>query len=619
VFFIPFESSYDSDAEAQMRTVLVLLILSRTLSAQAIPDVRPAIERALPMLQRSASEFVSKRACMSCHHNVLPILSLHQAEERGFAVDSAVIRAVEEKTFRELRTPNVFDEAVQAATLNDPTPNDSSLLMAAHAAGLQPDLITAMYARRIAAWQQQDGHWITSDFRPPHSSSVFTATATAIRAIRQYMPGELAAERDRSILRARQWLFKARPSSTEDAAFRLMGLVWADASREEMTAAQRDLLALQHPSGGWPQIPNYPRDAYSTGEALVALHEGGMPATDAAFVRGLKFLISTQAKDGTWRVATRMLSPAPVSPKYFTTGFPYGKDEFISYAGSSWAVMALLSVVPKTTTDSKPTKITNAEEAPSWSRTALFGSARELAALLDGGLDPNFKTKNGTTLLMMTATDAEKVRLLIERRADAKLRATSGCNALTIAAAHRGTSASLQLLLDAGAETRAPEGIRQRHTPLAFASMNGDLDNVNLLLRRGAEPSAEALSEAVTFNHPDVVQALITRGADVGITESSGINLLHWATITNRPAVIPILVKAGVPLNDLDDFGYTPLMYAATIDFGDTAVLKELLKAGADRNIRNESRRTALEQARFYKHDGIAAEINSQSVSARSR
>jgi Ankyrin repeats (3 copies) len=68
----------------------------------------------------------------------------------------------------------------------------------------------------------------------------------------------------------------------------------------------------------------------------------------------------------------------------------------------------------------------------------------------------------------------------------------------------------------------------------------------------------------VTFNHPDVVQALATQGADVSITESTGVNLLHWATITNRPTVIRILVKAGVPLNDVDGFGYTTLMYAAT-------------------------------------------------------
>jgi ankyrin repeat protein len=100
---------------------------------------------------------------------------------------------------------------------------------------------------------------------------------------------------------------------------------------------------------------------------------------------------------------------------------------------------------------------------------------------------------------------------------------------------------------------------------MQYAAMSGDIESVRLLLARGVEASAEALSESVTFGHPDVVQALVDAGAHVNLTESSGINLLHWATITNRAAVIPILVKAGVPLNATDDFGYTPLMYAATV------------------------------------------------------
>jgi hypothetical protein len=94
---------------------------------------------------------------------------------------------VEEKTFRGLRSTTALDDAIQATTLNDPTPDESYLLMAAHAAGAQPDLVTAVYARRLARWQR-DGHWVTSDFRPPHSSSMFTATATAVRAIQLYMP-----------------------------------------------------------------------------------------------------------------------------------------------------------------------------------------------------------------------------------------------------------------------------------------------------------------------------------------------------------------------------------------------------------------------------------------------
>ena len=55
--------------------------------------------------------------------------------------------------------------------------------MTAHDAALPPDLTTAVYARRLVRWQR-DGHWITSDFRPPHSSSLFMTTATAVRAIR---------------------------------------------------------------------------------------------------------------------------------------------------------------------------------------------------------------------------------------------------------------------------------------------------------------------------------------------------------------------------------------------------------------------------------------------------
>jgi ankyrin repeat protein len=106
----------------------------------------------------------------------------------------------------------------------------------------------------------------------------------------------------------------------------------------------------------------------------------------------------------------------------------------------------------------------------------------------------------------------------------------------------------------------------------------------------------------VTFGYPDIVHELIAAGAPAKLTESSGINLLHWAVIANRPKVIPELVAAGVPLNATDEFHYTPLMYAATIDFGDTLSAQALLKAGADRKIRNDQGRTAIEQARHYRH-----------------
>ncbi|HEY7335431.1 MAG TPA: ankyrin repeat domain-containing protein [Bryobacteraceae bacterium] len=586
-----------------MRRWILLLALARIVSAQSNADVRGAIRRALPILQKSAATFVAKRTCVSCHHNVLSILTFRMARSEGFEIDSKVLDAVEDKTFRSQRSATALDDAIQAKTLNDPTPDESYLLMAAGARGMPRDVTMEVYARRLARWQR-DGHWVTSDFRPPHSSSVFTATATAVRAIQFYMPSELRSEQEAVLERARKWLAATRPLSTEDASFRLMGLVWAGAGASEIDAARRDLIAMRKPASGWPELPSYPPDAYSTGEAIFALHEAGTPISDAAWRGGLKFLVSTQAADGTWRVHTRMLSPAEVSPQYFTTGFPYGKDEYISYAGSCWAAMALLSSLPEARSGMTISGLSSVP--PAWVRTALFGTTQQLKALLDSGLDPKVKTAGGTTVLMMAAPDPDKVKLLLSRGADPKARAGSNIDELGIAAAYRGTAESLRALLDAGAEIS--------RSALVFSSMTGDLENVKLLLAHGADANAAArgntpLSQAVTFGYSDVTQALIAAGAPAKMKDRSGINLIHWATIANRPEVIPVLAGAGVSVNDQDDSGFTPLMYAATIDFGDVAVVKALLKAGADPGIRNDEGRTAREQARHYGHSQIEAAL----------
>ena len=591
----------------------LFLLVAQTAPSAAPPTARAAVERALPALERSAKSFVAQRSCVSCHHNILPILTLRLAAGRGIAIDRATLAEVERKTFRELTTARAFDEAVQGSGVGDPTPNDSWLLVAAQTAGLAPDLTNAVVAKRIAAWQH-DGHWTTSDFRPPHSSSVFTSTATAVRAIRAYLPDDMRATRDAVVSDARTWLKNTPPQSTEDATFRLLGLVWADASRTDVVAAGRDLQKLQRAGGGWAQLPDYAPDAYSTGEALYALSEAGL-ARDVRWQRGIGFLLSTQAADGTWHVRTRMLSPADVSPPYFTTGFPYKKDEYLSYAASSWATMALVAGLPagEAAPLARPETQAVFPASPLF-RSALFATSAQFAEAAD--LDPSLKTVNGTSLLMAAASDAGKVRALLAKGADAKYRAPSGYDAMTVAASYRGSSEAIKALLDAGADPEPPDGVKVKHSPLLFASMSGDLETVSLLLSRGAKanprpnPSGDSpISEAITFGHAAVVRALIDAGAKVDLRENTGVNLLHWATLTNRADVIPALARAGVDIDAIDEAGYTPLMYAATIDFGDTATLDALVAAGANRTIKNGSGRTPLQQAERLGHAKLAAAL----------
>ena len=60
--------------------------------------------------------------------------------------------------------------------------------------GVKPNLITQVYASRIANWQRPDGHWSTGSARPPESYSPFTVTAIALQAIHLYLPPSMGEE-----------------------------------------------------------------------------------------------------------------------------------------------------------------------------------------------------------------------------------------------------------------------------------------------------------------------------------------------------------------------------------------------------------------------------------------
>ena len=64
---------------------------------------------------------------------------------------------------------------------------------------------------------------------------------------------------------------------------------------------------------------------------------GKMAVSSPVYQKGVDYLLRTQAPDGSWHVETRAIWLQP----YFESGFPYGRDQFISVAGTAWAVMAL--------------------------------------------------------------------------------------------------------------------------------------------------------------------------------------------------------------------------------------------------------------------------------------
>jgi hypothetical protein len=186
------------------------------------------------------------------------------------------------------------------------------------------------------------GHWAIDGHRPPIESSDIQVTAASMRSMQLYAPASERAAYDDAVRRAAAWLAKADPLSTEDRAFQLLGLGWAKAPTGAIQKAARALIAEQRRDGGWSQLPGLTSDAYATGQALTALVESGaITATDAAYRRGATHLLDTQLADRSWFVRSRAI---PIQP-FFESGFPHGRDQFISAAATNWATMALTMAI----------------------------------------------------------------------------------------------------------------------------------------------------------------------------------------------------------------------------------------------------------------------------------
>jgi len=292
----------------------------------------------MALLEKQSYNFIRTGGCNSCHSQDLP------SAAAGFARDNGI------------RAPR---EIPQLPASMQPPPDrimDLGVVSVASSAwelfdfGMnhQPaNAYTDAVVRYIKAMQTPEGNWSTNEGRrPPMNAGDYQAAALAIYSLKRYGPAAEKATTDLVLSKAVKWFESAKPITTQDRAFHLMGLSWANGSAAVIKDAARSLVALQRADGGWNQLPELPSDAYATGQVLYALNVAArMSVTDAVYQKGVKYLLQTQAADGSWLVKTRSIWLQP----YFESGFPYGRDQFISAAGTAWACMALTPAASRQT------------------------------------------------------------------------------------------------------------------------------------------------------------------------------------------------------------------------------------------------------------------------------
>jgi len=331
-----------------MRRLVMILFLSAAtgcpVAAQvaqplAVKTIRESIGRSLPLLQSASAETAQRRKCFTCHGQALPAVVFEQAVVRGFDVDGANLQRQLKHTFDHLeRSQERYRDGRGTGGQVDTA---GWALWGLEADAQPPNGVTDAVMTYLLGRQDASGRWRCSSNRPPSEQSHFATTYLALRGLQTYGQEHDTGNIDIATQRARTWLEQTKPVDTEDRVFQLLSLPYVDLD-ERVERCTEQLIGLQRDDGGWAQKADMDSDAYATGTVLYALAEGGMASASPVYQRGLKYLTDCQLSDGSWHVQSR----SKPFQTYFETGYPHGKDQFISMTAACWATLALLHALP---------------------------------------------------------------------------------------------------------------------------------------------------------------------------------------------------------------------------------------------------------------------------------
>ena len=97
---------------------------------------------------------------------------------------------------------------------------------------------------------------------------------------------------------------------------------------------------------------------------------------------------------------------------------------------------------------------------------------------------------------------------------------------------------------------------------------------------RSDRDGKDALMEAIYEGNEQIVEALISKGAEVNFQYSDGYFPIHKAVINNQVTIVEILLRKGANIEaECETFSETAICYA--IRSGSTEMVKTLLRNGA--------------------------------------